>query len=117
MGSSKLRAAPALQNLHERAAAELVEREPRRERFFLRDRAAVEGAEEVVQQALARRGVVEDVADERRLAGLLDEIAEALRRGRESLEEEAVDRGVARRELRGIQIPALIERIDERVAD
>ena len=98
-------------------AAQLLEREARRERLLLGERAAVHAAQEVVEQALAGRGVVEDVADERRLAGLLDEVAQALGRGGEAFEEEGVDRGVARRQLRGVEVPALVVAVDERVAD
>ena len=98
--------------------AQLVEREAALlDRLLFGDRAAVHRAQEVVQQSLPGRGVVEHVADERRLRGLLDEVAEPIRRRVEPFEEERVHRGVARRQLRGMQIPALIEAGDERVAD
>ena len=58
------------------------------------DRAAVQRAQEVVQQSLSGRGVVEDVADERGLRGLGDEVAEPLGRRVEPFEEERVDGGV-----------------------
>ena len=48
--------------------------------FGLVHRAAVDRAQEVVEQALAGRGVVEDVADERRLRRLVDEVRAAARR-------------------------------------
>ena len=43
-------------------------------RFLLGDRAAVHRAQEVVQQPLSRRRIVEHVADERRLRRLLHEV-------------------------------------------
>jgi hypothetical protein len=45
-------------------------------RFFFRDGSAVDGAQEVVQQALSRRGVVENISDERGLRGLRHKISE-----------------------------------------
>ncbi len=51
-------------------AADLLEGQAGRERFLLGDRAARDAAQEVVEQALPGRGVVEHVADERRLRGL-----------------------------------------------
>ena len=101
-----------MQDLHERPRRELVERQAALlDRLLLRDRAAVHRAQEVVQQALPGRGVVEHVADERRLRRLLDEVAQALGRGVEAFEEERVDRGVARRQLRRVQVPALVEAV------
>src|SRR5215210_3954427 len=107
----------ALQDPDEAARAQLVERESGRERLLFRQRAAVHPAQEIIEEALAGRGVVEDVAHQRRLSGLGHEVLEALGRGGESFEEEGVDRGVARRELRRMQVPALVVRVDERVAD
>src|SRR5207237_5950102 len=109
--------ATSLHDLHERAAAQLVERETGAERFLFRDRAAVHSAQEVVEQPLSRCGVVEDVADERCLSRFLNEVAEPIGRGAERLDEERVDGGVTRRQLRGIQIPPLVVSVDERVAD
>src|SRR5438552_477616 len=77
--------------------------------FLLRDRAGVDAAQEEVEQALAGGGVVEDVADQRRLRRLVDEVLEPRPGGVDALEEEAVQRAVARHELRRMQIPALIE--------
>jgi hypothetical protein len=60
--------ATIVEDLHEAARAQFIQRQARRQRFLLRQRAAVDAADEVVEQALAGRGVVEDVADERGLA-------------------------------------------------
>src|SRR6202011_2984175 len=69
---------PPLQDLHERAAAQLLQREAGGQRLLLGDGAAVERAEEVVEEALTGRGVIEDVADQRGLPRLFDEVAQAL---------------------------------------
>src|SRR5260221_6441983 len=108
---------PPFHDLHERPAAQLVECEAGGQRFILRDRAAVQCAKEVVEQALAGGGVVEDIADERGLSCLLDEVVEPVRGRFQSLEEERVDGGVARRKLGGIEVPSLVVGVDERVAD
>jgi len=74
-----LRTLSALQDFDERAGAEFGEREARQLlRLFLGDGPAVDGAQEVVEEALAGRGVVEHVADEGGLGRLLDEVAEAV---------------------------------------
>src|ERR1043165_1446081 len=96
---------PRRHDLHERLAADLVEGEPGGERLLLGDRAAGDAAQEVVEQALAGRGVVEHVADQGGLRRLVDEVLEALRGGREAIEEEAVDGTVARGQLSGMEIP------------
>src|SRR2546421_2349728 len=84
-------------------------------RLRLGDGPAVDCAQEVVEEALTRRRVVEHVADESGARGLLDEVAQSLRGGPEAFEEEGVDGCVARRELRGVQVPALVEGVCERV--
>src|SRR5262245_55413940 len=114
------RALPAatFEDLQERPRSQLVGREPALlERLRLRDRAAPQRPQEDVEQALPRRRVVEDVADERRLAGLGEEVGQPLGGGLEALEEEGVEGGVARDELRGVQVPALVEADPERGAD
>src|ERR1043165_9413867 len=108
---------PGGHDLDERFAADLVEREPGRKRFLLGDRAARDAAQEVVEQALAGRRVVEHVADQGRLGGLVDEVAQPLGRRGEAVEEERVDRAVAGRQLRGMEVPALVEAVDQRVAN
>src|SRR5258708_27747049 len=95
---------PPFHDLHERPAAQLVECETRRQRLILRDRAAVQCAKEVVEQALAGGGVVEDIADECGLSRLLDEVVKTVRGRFQSFEEKRVDGGIARRKLRGIEI-------------
>src|SRR5205085_1537745 len=85
--------------------------------FGFGDCAAVDGAQEIVQESLPGGGVIEHVADERGFGGLLDEVAEALRGGVEAFEEEGEDGGVARRELRGVQVPTLIEAAAQGVLD
>ena len=75
-----------------------------------------DGAQEIVEQALTVRR--RRIRRRRAVAcGLLDEVAEALARGVEAFEEEGIDGGVARGELRGVQVPALIEAAGERVLD
>src|SRR5436305_12614959 len=105
-----------LQNLDEGAGAKLFVREARKpDGLRFGDRAAVYRAQEVVEQPLSRRGVVEHVADEGCARGLLDEVTEALGRRAETLKEESVDGRVARRELCGVQVPPLIEGVRERL--
>ena len=76
---------------------------------MLGDRAAVHRAEKVVQQPLSRRRIVEDVAHERRLRGLLDKILQSLRRGRESFQEKRIDRGVPGRR----EYPGHVRQVDQ----
>src|SRR5260370_29910098 len=105
---------PPAENLHETPASQLLESQARRERLFLGDRAAVQRAQEVIQEALTGSGVVENVADERRLPGLLDEIAETVGSGGEAFQEEGVNGGVTRGKVRRIPIPPLVETVDQR---
>src|ERR1700745_4183235 len=78
------------------------------------DGAGVQRPKEEIEQALAGRSIVEDLADERRLCRLLHEVRKPLRRLREPLEKERVTGGVARRYLRRMEVPALIEASLER---
>src|SRR6202011_5516359 len=48
------------------------------DRLLLGDRAAVHGAQEVVQEALPRRRIVEHLADKRCLRRLLDEVLQPI---------------------------------------
>src|SRR5256714_8418623 len=74
--------APALQDLHERSAAQLLEREAAHlDRLAFRDGAAVQGAQEIIQQSLSGRRIVEHVADERGLRRLVDEVRQTIRCG------------------------------------
>src|SRR3981189_805919 len=104
------------EDLQEGAPAQLLERDAGDERLFLRECAAVDAAEEEVEQALAGGGVVEHVAHQRRLRGLADEVLQPLARRGQALEEEAVDGAIAARELGGVQVPALVEAVHQRVA-
>src|SRR4051812_45681329 len=91
---------PPLQNPHERPPPQLLQGQPRPlQRLLFRDRPAVDGAQEVVEEALAGGGVVEDLADQRGLGGLMNEIAQAVGGGVEALQEEGVEGGVAGDEL------------------
>src|SRR5262249_17391337 len=93
----------------ERAPAELVEREARgRERVVFADGAGAHGADEVVEEPLPSRGVVEARPEERRLCRPLDEVPEARGRLLETREEERVDGRVPCGELRRVEIPALV---------
>lgn len=110
--------APVLQDLDEGTPAQLVEREARPlQGFLLGYRAAVDRPQEIVEETLAGRRVIKDFSDERRLSGFLDEVAEALGGSVEAFEEEGKNRGVAGHELRGMEIPSLIEGVDQRVPD
>ena len=81
---------------HLRAAAEFLGGEARhRQRFLFGDRPGVESAQEEVEQPLARRRVIEDVADERRLRRLAHKVLEPDSGGVDALEEERVQRAVA----------------------
>src|SRR5437762_6881113 len=65
-------ACSSLQDSDERSRPQLLERQAAHlNGFVLADRTAAERAQEVVQQSLARRRIVEHVADERRLRRLL----------------------------------------------
>src|SRR3954465_9010423 len=72
-------------DLDEGLAADLVERQPGRQRLLLGDGAARDAAQEVVEQALAGGRVVEHVADQGRLRGLVDEVAQPLGRRPEAV--------------------------------
>src|SRR5688572_5537082 len=72
-GSASATAA-RLQDLHERPPPQLVHRQPGGQGLFLREGAAVDAAQEEVEQALAGGGVVEDVADQSRLGRLGHEV-------------------------------------------
>src|SRR5215204_1314118 len=107
-----------LQDLHERSTPQLVERHARHgDRLVLGHCAAVDRAEEEGQQPLTGRRVVEYVADESRLCGPLDEVAEPRALLLEAGEEKGVHRCITRDELCRVQIPALIETGLQRVAD
>ena len=81
------------------------------------EKAAAKGHTYLTLVTDLERGCVEYIADERRLSGFLNEIAQTLGCGGEPLEKEGVNGGEARRKLRRIQIPSLVETIDQRVAD
>src|SRR5215471_813250 len=99
-----------LQDRDEGAAADLVDGQAGHlHRARLGDRAGLDRAQEVVEESLPGRGVVEDVAHERRLRGLVDEVPEPLPRGVDAHEKELEQRRVARHQLRRVQVPALVE--------
>src|SRR5215204_3587472 len=99
-----------LEDAHEGPSTELVGRHARHaDGLVLRQRTAVDGAEEEVEQALAGCRVVEHVADERRLSRALHEVAKASALLFETRQEERVDGRIACHELRRMQIPPLIE--------
>src|SRR5207237_1626345 len=68
-------------------------------------------------ESLTRRGIVEHIAEERGLRGLGDEVQQPLGGRFEAFEKECVHRRIPRDQLRGMQIPALVEGVGERVAD
>jgi hypothetical protein len=108
----------ALDNLHKRPRSQLVQRQAgERADLVLTNGPAVERAQEEIQQSLSRGRVVEHRARERGLGGLPDQIEQSLRCSVQAFQEERIDGRVARDQLRGVQIPALIEGVGERVAD
>src|SRR5437764_3948101 len=98
---------PVLRDPREAPAAQLLEGDAGRQRFFLAERAAARAAQEEVEQPLAGRRVVEGVAGERRLPEPGDEVAQPLARAGEAFEEEGVERAVAAGKLRRVQVPSL----------
>src|SRR5204863_9137215 len=80
-----------------------------------RDRAARHSAQEEVEKSLTGRGVIEDVAEERRERGLLDKGLQAVRGAFEAPEKEMVNGGITGDELRRMQVPALEETVPERM--
>ena len=70
--------------------------------FVFGEGSAAQALEEVIKEALAGGGVIEDVSDEGGLGGLLDEVFETGGGDRQAFEEERVDGGVAAGELRGV---------------
>ena len=111
------KAPPPLEDLQERAALDLFDAQARARGLVGGEGPAEEAAQEEVEQALSGRGVVEDLAEESGLRGLLGEGMKATRGGIEALEEERVDRGVARGKLGGMEVPALVVGVDQGVAD
>src|SRR5688572_20500509 len=83
--------------------------------FGFRDRAAVDRAEKIVEQALTGCSVVENVTDERRFRSFFDEVFQTFGSCVEAFEKERVDGCVASRELRRVQVPTLIESISQRM--
>src|SRR5205814_8964919 len=94
----------------------LVQRDPGGERLLLSERAAAGAAQEEIEQPLPRRRVVEGVARERRLPELADEVAQPLGRAGEAFEEEGIERAIAAGQLPRMQVPSLVEAVDERIA-
>src|SRR5579862_1298467 len=86
-------------------------------RFRFADCPAVDRAQEKIQQALPRGGVVEHVADERGLRRFLDEIFEPRGRGIEPFKKERKHGRVTSRKLSRMQVPALVVRGYERMLD
>src|SRR6185503_16824996 len=83
--------------------------------LYFRDRAAIHCAEKVIQQALTCCRVIKNVPDEGCFRRFLDEVLQTLRSGIETLEEESIHRGVACWQLRGMQVPTLVERVHQRM--
>ena len=110
MSRSVFRARARIENFRERAQAQILDRQPG-QFLCLRSRhgAAVNCSQKIIQQTLAGGCIVEYFAHQSRLRGLLDEIPQALRRRIKTAEKERVDRRITRRQLRRMQIPALIK--------
>ena len=104
-------------DLQEGTGAEFGESQAGGFGFLFGEGSAAQSTEEVVEEALAGGGIVEHVSDEGGLGGFLDEVLETRGGDRQAFEKERVDGGVATGELRGVQIPTLIESVFERVPD
>ena len=100
---------PIRHDPRERAPAQLLDRDAGRLDLILGQRAAGDPTQKEVQQPLAGRRIVEGIADQRGLGRALDKGAQPLRGIGQLLQKEGVDCGVARRQLRRVQIPALVE--------
>ena len=87
------------------------ERGLRRLHFALADSMALPFSSGAFDLVLSH-AVIEHVSDESRLPCFLNEIAQTLRGGGEAFEKEGVDGREARRKLRGIQVPSLVETVD-----
>src|SRR5690606_39847092 len=87
------------------------------DRLVLGDGPAVDRPQEVVEEALAGGRVVEDLAHQSRLRRLVDEVRQTLSGLIESLQEEPEHGGVPGRKLGGMQIPSLIDRMHEGMAN
>src|SRR5258708_318656 len=71
----------------------------------------------MIQQPLTRCGIVEDFTDEGSLRSFANKVAQAFRGRIEPFEEKGIDGRVARGQLRGVKIPALVITVHERVED
>ena len=87
------------------------------QRLFFSERAAIDRAQKIIQQSLARRRIVKHVANQRCFGRLLDKVAQTFRGRVQALEKESIDGGITGRQLRRMQIPALIKTADERMLD
>src|SRR6185503_17570227 len=113
-----LQTLPVVQYFYKRAGTQFGDGQSRKVNgLFFGQRAAVNCAQEVIQQSLASGGIVENVSHQSGFRRLLDEILQTLRSGVETLQEKCIDRSIAGRQLRRMQIPALIESSLERMLD
>ena len=107
---------PVLENLNKRSGAQFVARQAGKlQRFFFSERAAVDGPQKVIEQSLARGRIIKYITDQSSFRGLLNEVAQSFRSGVQALEKERIDRGITRRQLRRVQIPALIKTTNQRM--
>ena len=67
-----------------------------------------------VEQALSGCRIVEDIAHQSGLRRLVDKIPQTRRSRVQALQEKCIDRGVTRRKLAGMQVPALVIAVRER---
>ena len=84
-------------------------------RFCFTDRPAIDCPQEIIQQALTRGGIVKHVSDERGFGRFLDEIFQTSGCGIQPFQKKRIHRGVPRRELRGVQVPSLVIRRNQRM--
>src|SRR5580698_3011151 len=75
----------------------------------LRNGAGVDCPQEVVHQTLAGSGIVEHAAHLSRARCLRDKVSKAFRGCLAAFQEEGVYRGEARRQLRRMEVPALVK--------
>src|ERR1700722_15955246 len=106
--------AAAFHDFQERSTAQFVDGEPGCRRFLLRESAAIQAAQQEIEQALAGGGIVEHVAHQSGLGGLTDKVSQAGGSRIKALQKKRKDRGIARGKLAGMQIPALVITVRER---
>jgi len=116
LGASRSRA--GAYDLLERPTAQLFEvKAGKLVRLISGNGSALDGSKKCIEQPLAGRRIVEDRSKKLGLGCFFDQAFEAMRVGVEGAEEEGINRAVARRQLIGVQIPALVDAARKCVLD